>query len=76
MIKNKENNLLAKVSMLFFGVGLISIIVKGFMPEWVDSSGLLHEPYFFMLPLGFASLFLGLILGTIALIKSMSVTKK
>lgn len=46
------------------------------MPEWVDALGMLHEPYFFMIPLGFFSVFLGLILGSVAFIKNMTGLKK
>lgn len=46
------------------------------MPEWVDASGMLHEPYFFMIPIGFFSVFLGLILSSVAFIKNMTGLKK
>ncbi|WP_288394737.1 DUF3955 domain-containing protein [uncultured Vagococcus sp.] len=76
MIQTNKAPLLTKISLVFFLLGLLSLITKSFMPEWVDASGVLHEPYFFMIPIGFFSVFLGLILGSVAFIKNMTGLKK
>ncbi|MBO0429284.1 DUF3955 domain-containing protein [Vagococcus fluvialis] len=72
MTQTNKAPLLTKISLVFFLLGLLSLITKNFMPEWVDASGILHEPYFFMIPIGFFSVFLGLILGSVAFIKNMT----
>ncbi|MGF2142603.1 DUF3955 domain-containing protein [Vagococcus fluvialis] len=76
MIQTNKAPLLTKISLVFFLLGLLSLITKSFMPEWLDASGMLHEPYFFMIPIGFFSVFLGLILGSVAFIKNMTGLKK
>jgi polyferredoxin len=76
MTQTNKAPLLTKISLVFFILGLLSLITKNFMPEWVDASGMLYEPYFFMIPLGFLSVFLGLILGSVAFIKNMTGLKK
>ncbi|MFW3538584.1 DUF3955 domain-containing protein [Vagococcus fluvialis] len=47
MTQTNKAPLLTKISLVFFILGLLSLITKNFMPEWVDASGMLHEPYFF-----------------------------
>lgn len=76
MTQTNKAPLLTKISLVFFILGLLSLITKSFMPEWVDASGMLHEPYFFMIPIGFFSVFLGLILSSVAFIKNMTGLKK
>ena len=76
MTQTNKAPLLTKISLVFFILGLLSLITKNIMPEWVDASGMLHEPYFFMIPIGFFSVFLGLILSSVAFIKNMTGLKK
>lgn len=76
MTQTNKAPLLTKISLVFFLLGLLSLITKSFMPEWLDASGMLHEPYFFMIPIGFFSVFLGLILSSVAFIKNMTGLKK
>ncbi len=45
----------------FILLGIIFIIIKGLSVEYIDAAGVLHEN-FFLLPLGFFSIFCGLIL--------------
>ncbi|MDT2747627.1 DUF3955 domain-containing protein [Vagococcus fluvialis] len=49
MTQTNKAPLLTKISLVFFILGLLSLITKNFMPEWVDASGMLHEPYFLKL---------------------------
>lgn len=43
-------------------IGLMCLILKSFTETTVLESGLLHEPYFFLLPIGFLLVFSGVIL--------------
>ena len=49
------------ISILSMIAGVICILCKGFLPEYIDSSGYLHEA-FFLLPVGFFLIFLGILL--------------
>lgn len=72
MKKINKASIVTKISVVFLALGVLFLIIKTFLPEWIDSSGILHEPYFFMIPLGFFSIFLGLILGSVAFIRNMT----
>ncbi len=76
MTQTNKAPLLSKLGLGFFIIGLLCLVAKSFTPEWIDASGMLHEPYFFMIPIGFSSVFLGLILGSVAFIKNMTGLKK
>lgn len=60
----KRLNILA--SFLFI-VGVIVIVSKSFTPEYIDSQGVLHE-WFFLLPIGFGTIFIALCIFVINLI--------
>lgn len=53
-----------KFSILLIVLGVVLIVLKGLLGDTVDSNGILHE-YFFLLPLGFGCIFIGLILSFI-----------
>lgn len=53
-----------KFSILLIALGVVLIVLKGLLGDTVDSNGILHE-YFFLLPLGFGCIFIGLILSFI-----------
>lgn len=48
-----------KLIFLTFIIGLGCLILKSVSPEYIDQSGVLHE-YFFLIPTGFAFIFLSL----------------
>ncbi|AQP53925.1 hypothetical protein CBF34_05160 [Vagococcus penaei] len=78
MSKNKRSNKLTLSSIIIFVLGLICLI--GAAPirlstSTLDSNGVLHEPFFFTLPLGFALICLAVIIGAISFIKTIT-TKK
>jgi len=50
---------LTVIASTLFLFGLFSIILKAFIPEYVDSQGVLHE-WFFLLPIGFGIIFIAL----------------
>lgn len=51
-----------KFSILLIVLGVVLIGLKGLLGDTIDSNGILHE-YFFLLPLGFGCIFVGLILS-------------
>ncbi len=51
-----------KFSILLIVLGVVLIVLKGLLGDSIDSNGILHE-YFFLLPLGFGCIFVGLILS-------------
>ncbi len=48
------------IGALLLCLGILLLVIKAFSVEYVDASGILHEN-FFLLPLGFLSIFCGLI---------------
>lgn len=65
---NKISNIM---TIVFIGSGLACLIVKAMSKSYVDAQGILHEP-FFLLPVGFGLMTLGLIVLVISTImKSM-----
>ena len=56
MTQTKNKSILMSLSMVLLLLGLACFIVKGFTPEYVDAQGLLHEPYFFLIPIGFGNI--------------------
>lgn len=59
-----------KLIFLTFIIGLGCLILKSLLPEYIDQSGVLHE-YFFLIPIGFAFIFLSLKLLLIRVIRIM-----
>lgn len=64
-----------KVAVVFFLVGVLCFLIKPFTPESIDKFGLLHEPYFFLIPVGFSFLFLAVLIGVISFVLK-NLTKK
>lgn len=63
-------NLIRKRKCLFAGlvlslIGLVLIIIKGSLPEYIDNSGLLIEN-FYLLPIGFGLIAVGIIFMAIS----------
>ncbi|MDF0480694.1 helix-turn-helix domain-containing protein [Vagococcus sp. PNs007] len=56
------------ISITLVVIGLMCLLLKSFTETTVLESGVLHEPYFFLLPIGFLLLFSGIILGLLRLI--------
>lgn len=59
-----------------FLLGLILMIVSAFTPSTVDRNGMLHEPYFFLIPVSMLCIFIGIIVLAIYLIRSVKRYKK
>lgn len=49
-----------KLSLIFLLIGIILIILKGLLPESIDSNGMLIE-HFYLLPIGFLFIFISII---------------
>jgi transcriptional regulator with XRE-family HTH domain len=56
-------------SILLMVIGGILFLIKGFSKSEIDSNGFLHEPLFFLIPLGYLFLFSGLVLFLFNLVK-------
>lgn len=52
----------------FFLLGILLIVLKGLTGDYIDEYGILHE-YFFLIPIGYLSILLGIILIVISKIK-------
>lgn len=52
-------NIIKSLGLMFFILGLTLLAIKAMSGEYVDAEGFLHEK-FFLLPLGFLSLGLGI----------------
>jgi len=57
-----------KVERILILLGGVLILLKGLLPEYIDEEGILHEP-FFLLPIGFGLIGIGLIIYVIKLIQ-------
>lgn len=53
--------LINRFSLVSMALGVICLIAKAMSNEYVDSQGILHEP-FFLLPVGFSFIALGLLI--------------
>lgn len=76
--KNSNETRRAKYNMIFsvtggffLLIGVILLVVKGLSVEYIDAQGILHEN-FFLLPLGVACIFCGLIFFVIVGIRWIS----
>jgi predicted membrane protein len=58
------------IGALLLCLGILLLVIKASSVEYVDASGILHEN-FFLLPLGFLSIFCGLIAFTTVGIKTI-----
>ncbi len=58
--KAKFNMISTVVGGVLLLIGMMLLVIKGLSVEYIDASGILHEN-FFLVPLGFLSIFCGLI---------------
>lgn len=63
-----------KIQFSFIILGAISFFIKGLSGEYLDSQGILHE-YFFLIPIGYLFIFIGLIGIGFAFIKGRILNK-
>lgn len=59
-MKRRIDSLWTLLGSTLFGVGVVCLLLKAVLPEYVDGSGLLHEA-FFLLPVGYCCLFGGMV---------------
>ena len=57
------------ISILLMLIGGIFFVISSFGKSEIDSNGILHEPLFFLIPLGYLFIFIGLVLLIVNLIK-------
>lgn len=69
IMNKKKSSKLALFSVISMVVGVLCLLVKGLNPGTVDSNGTLVEPLFFLLPIGFLLLFIGVLFSLYSLIK-------
>ncbi len=70
-INRRKNYGFSFLGFVFFVFGFMLIILKGFSNEYVDTQGVLHEK-FFLLPIGFLFMFLGVCFLVIVLVKNLT----
>lgn len=63
-----------KIQFSFIILGIISFVIKGLSGDYLDSQGILHE-YFFLIPIGYLLIFIGLIGIGYAFIKGKTLNK-
>ena len=61
VIPKKTKNVTNIIGGFSIIVGIILIAVKGFLPEYIDANGILHE-CFFLIPIGFLCILCGVII--------------
>ncbi len=76
MMKNNQSPKLTIMSITLLIIGASCLFIKNFLPEYVNNQGVLIEPYFFLIPIGFFIVFIALIIGAIAFINNMIKLKK
>ncbi|MDO4198373.1 MAG: DUF3955 domain-containing protein [Erysipelotrichaceae bacterium] len=64
----KHNKTSFMIGAVLMCIGMVLIIIKGLSVDYIDEAGILHEN-FFLLPIGFAFIFAGLIVFVIQLIR-------
>ncbi|MDT2834260.1 DUF3955 domain-containing protein [Vagococcus carniphilus] len=74
MIKTRKISKLQITGLILFVIGVNCFILKGFTPSELSENGILIEPYFFLLPVGYFFIFLSLLTGAISFI--IHLTKK
>lgn len=63
MVKKSK---LQVLGVLLFIIGASCFVIKGFMPSELSETGILIEPYFFLLPIGYLFIFLSLLTGILS----------
>ncbi len=66
--KSQYNKISAILGIQSFLFGFILLVIKGLSVEYIDAQGVLHEN-FFLIPIGFLFIFIGLILLLTILIR-------
>lgn len=66
LVNKSRNN---RVSLSLIVIGVICFLIKALIKTKVLADGTLSEPFFFLLPIGYLFIFLGLLIGIISLIK-------
>jgi len=56
------------IAVIFILIGITCAVSYNLIGSYVDKTGILHEP-FGLIPIGYLSIFIGLIVGIIGLIK-------
>lgn len=56
---------------VLFIIGVICFLAELVMPSWVDRTGMLHEPYFFLIPIGYLMIFAGIVMSFVSLISKV-----
>ncbi|QIL45655.1 DUF3955 domain-containing protein [Vagococcus coleopterorum] len=59
-----------KVAAVLFLIGALCFVAKTLAPETIDADGILHEP-FFLIPIGYLFVFIGIGYGIITFIRSI-----
>ena len=72
----KDGNLVRKaklnlISAILFILGGICFIASMFTESTVQPDGMLHEPYFFLIPIGYLLLFISIILFSISTLRKL-----
>ncbi|MDP0562359.1 MAG: DUF3955 domain-containing protein [Candidatus Endonucleobacter sp. (ex Gigantidas childressi)] len=70
-IKYKNTMMIAGLLMLFLGA--IFMLLENTFYQYIDEDGVLHESYF--MPLGFLSVFLGLVLLLVTIVRQLMFRK-
>lgn len=60
MNSNKFNKTTLIIGTILLSIGILVLVMKGISPEFLDAKGMLHEN-FFLLPIGYTFIFLGII---------------
>lgn len=63
MIKARKISRLQITGLILFVIGVICFILKGFTSSELSETGMLIEPYFFLIPVGYFFIFLSLVTG-------------
>ncbi|KRM10787.1 helix-turn-helix domain-containing protein [Paucilactobacillus suebicus] len=56
---------------VLFIIGVICFLAELVMPSWVDRTSMLHEPYFFLIPIGYLMIFAGIVMSFVSLISKV-----
>ncbi len=64
----KKNHIYKIIGIVILFLGIVLILLKGLLPEYIDDEGFLHEN-FFLLPIGFLLIFIGITIFAVIKIK-------
>lgn len=66
MIKTRKISKLQIMGLILFVIGVNCFILKGFTPSELSETGMLIEPYFFLIPVGYFFIFSSLVTGVLS----------